>query len=64
VIVSFIRDGDGDSNLDNCNAVQQLKLLKKFFDKKISSKNMVYVLTRKVTQNFYQLLLEQLKMNK
>jgi len=61
MIVSLIRDGNGDSNLDNCNSVQQLKLLKKFFDQKVSSRNMAKVLTRKVTQNLTSYFSNNLK---
>ena len=59
MIVSLISDGDSD-NLDNCNAVQQLKLLKKFFDKEVPSKYS----NEKSDTELYQLFREQLKMNK
>jgi hypothetical protein len=59
--VSLIRVGDGDSNLDNCNAEEQLRLLKKFFDEKVSSRNMANVLTRKITQNFTSYFSNNLK---
>jgi hypothetical protein len=63
MIVSLTGDGDSDSNLDNCNAVQRLNLLQKLFDQEVSSRNMGNVLTRGDTE-LYQLYLEQLKMNK
>lgn len=61
MIVSLIRDGDSDSNLDNYNAVQHLNLLKKFSDQKVSSGNMANVLTRVVTQNFTSYFSNNLK---
>jgi len=61
MIVSLIRDGGSDSNLDNCNAVQHLNLLKKFSDQEVSSRNMTKVLTRVVTQNFTSYFSNNLK---
>jgi hypothetical protein len=59
--VSLIRDGDSDSNLDNCNALQQLKLLKKFFYQEVSCRNIANILRRKVTRNFTSYFSNNLK---
>lgn len=44
-----------------CNAVEQIKLPKKFFDKEVSNRNMANVLTRKVTQSLSSYFSNNLK---